>query len=43
MLPAVCLDNQLGFQADEVDNVRFDRFLATELKAGKTAAAQVFP
>ena len=38
MLPTVCLNNQFCFQTNEVDDIRFDRLLATKLKAGETAA-----
>jgi hypothetical protein len=40
---SIKLDNQLGFGAIEVDDIRFDRMLAAELQACELTAAKDGP
>lgn len=40
---AIDLDRQSAFGAEEVENVRTDGMLASELEASRTATLQLFP
>ncbi len=43
MLTAVCLNNQLRFEADKIHDVRFDDFLSSELTSAELIAGQILP
>ena len=43
MLSAVDFNNQLSFEANEIDNVRRDRILPTKFESAELACAQILP